>query len=100
MAVKNAGGKKTYKIASVSPKSAKKFFKISKKGKLTVKKGLAPGEYTVTVKVKTSGSSKYRAGTKKAKVKVVIEQPAPVPAPAPAETTQSTDPGTGAASSN
>lgn len=98
MAVKNAGGKKTYKIASVSPKSAKKFFKISKKGKLTVKKGLALGEYIVTVKVKTSGSSKYRAGTKKAKVKVVIEQPAPVPAPAPAETTQSTDPGTGTGS--
>ena len=100
MTVKNAGGKKTYTIVKVSKKKAKKFFKISKKGKLTVKKGLAPGTYTITIKVKTSGNSKCRAGNKKVKVKVVVNEPVVVPTPAPTETSQTTDPGTGAESSN
>lgn len=103
MAVKNAGGKKTYKIASVSPKSAKKYFKISKKGKLTIKKGLKPGTYTVKIKIKTSGSSKYRAGSKTVKVKIVVNPPvvvpAPAPTPAPTDTPESTDSGTGGDSS-
>ena len=97
MTVKNAGGKKTYKIVKVN--KSKKNFKISKKGKLTVKKGLAPGTYTVKIKVKTKGSKKYKAGTKTAKVTIVINPPvvAPTPAPAPApapEPTPSVDPGT------
>lgn len=81
MTIKNAGGKKTYKLGKVS--AAKSNFKLSKKGNLTVKKGLAPGTYAVKIKVKTKGSSKYKAGNKTATVYVVVNPPIPAPAPAP-----------------
>ncbi len=81
MNIQNAGGKKTYKIKKVSGGS-KKLFKISKKGKLTIKKGIAPGVYTVKVKVTTKGNKKCKAGSKVATISIVVAEPAP-PAPAP-----------------
>lgn len=65
-------------------KANKKKFKLSKKGKLTIKKGTPAGTYTLKVKVKSKGSKKYKAGSKTAKVVLVIAPPAP---PAPESTT-------------
>lgn len=53
-------GEKTYTLASAkkSGKSYKKYFKINEStGKLTVKKGLKKGTYTVKAKVKAAGES-------------------------------------------
>lgn len=80
--IKNAGGKKTYKIVKVS--SSKKKFAINKKGKLTVKSGLAAGTYKVKISVKTTGSKKYKAGKKTVTVTVNAVAPVPAVQPAPA----------------
>ena len=67
--VKNAVGIITYSAYSGN----KKQLKINAKtGKITVKKGLKKGTYTLTVKVKSSGEYPYRKGYEYVKVKVKI----------------------------
>ena len=50
--VKNAQGKPSYKLLSVAKSKYKKYFKVdAKTGKITVKKGLKKGRYTLKIKV-------------------------------------------------
>ena len=62
--VKNAKGKVTYSRS----KASKAYITVSKKGKVTVRKGTPKGTYTITVKAK--GTSKYRGKSKKITIKV------------------------------
>ena len=67
--VKKSIGKVTYKKASGNKK-----IKInSKTGKLTLKKGLKKGTYTVKVKVTAKGNKNYKAASKTVKVKIVVK---------------------------
>ena len=50
-------------------KKAKKYIKVSKKGKVTVKKGIKKGTYKIVIKVKATKNTK--AGKKV--VKIVIK---------------------------
>ena len=70
---KKAQSLKRAKVISISKakgtvtfkkKNGSKKILISKKGKVTVKKGLAKGTYKVTVKVKAKGTKNYKAKTK------------------------------------
>ena len=67
--VSKAKGTKTFKRGKISCKKkllkqAKSKIKISKKGKLTLKKGLKKGTYKVRVKVRAAGTTSYKAATK------------------------------------
>ena len=74
--VKKAKGKVTFKMAKYDKKAKKKIV-ISKKGDITVKKGLKKGKYTIKVKVtaagKTEGNIKYKKLTKQVKVTVTVK---------------------------
>ena len=70
--IKNAQGKKTYKLAKVN-KSAKYFSMNASTGKLTIKKKLKKGTYKLTIKVTAAGNSSYKAVTKKVTAKVVVK---------------------------
>ena len=76
---KNAAGKVTYKRAKIAcskklMRAAKAKIKVNKKtGKITLKKGLKKGKYTVTVKVTAKGDDWYNAGTKTVKVKITVK---------------------------
>ena len=50
--------KKTYKLSSVT-KAAKKYISVSKNGKVTVKKGLKKGSYTLMVKITAAATADY-----------------------------------------
>ncbi len=65
--VKNAKGKLSYKKLSGSKKLS-----VTKKGKITVKKGTKKGTYKLKVKITAKGNSKYsaRSVTKTVKIKV------------------------------
>ena len=54
---------------TVKGKKAKKYIKVSKKGKVTVKKGIKKGTYKIVIKVKATKNTK--AGKKV--VKIVIK---------------------------
>ena len=73
--VQKAQGKVTYKLKSAkkSGKSYKKYFKVSKKGKITVKKKLKKGTYKLKIKVKAAGNSAYLAKTKTVTVKIKVK---------------------------
>ncbi|MBQ1407466.1 MAG: leucine-rich repeat domain-containing protein [Eubacterium sp.] len=71
--IRNAKGKVTYKLSSVSKSKFKKYFKVSSSGKITVKKGLKKGTYKVKVKVTAAGDSSYNPLTKKVTVKVKVK---------------------------
>ena len=61
-------GTKSYRLtaAKKGKKSFKKYFGINAKtGKITVSKGLAKGEYSVTLKVKAAGNKNYKASKEK-----------------------------------
>ena len=61
-------------LASVSKSKFKKYFKVNaKNGKITVKKGLKKGAYTVKVKVSKSGNVNYLPAAKTAKVIVKVK---------------------------
>jgi hypothetical protein len=67
--IKKAKGKVTFKKTKGSNKIT-----ISKKGKLTVKKGLKKGKtYTVKVKVTAAGSKNYKSKSKTVKIKVKVK---------------------------
>ncbi|MBE5957781.1 MAG: hypothetical protein E7254_02835 [Lachnospiraceae bacterium] len=73
--VLKAQGNVTYKLSSVKKgkKNFKKYFKVAKNGKITVKKGLKKGTYKVQIKVTASGNDKYEAGSKIATVKITVK---------------------------
>ena len=63
--VTKAKGKVSYKLTSAKKgkKSFKKYFKIAKNGKITVKKGLKKGTYKAKIKVKAAGDATYKSKT-------------------------------------
>ena len=67
-----AKGKLTYKVIG-GTKKAKKAVKVSKTGKVTVKKGTKKGTYTVKVKVSAAKTAKYKAASKTIKVTVKVK---------------------------
>ncbi len=77
--VKNAKGKVTYKKTKIKcskklAKSARKKIKVnSRTGKITLKKGLKKGKYTVYVQVKASGDDYYKSAVKTAKYVIKIK---------------------------
>ncbi len=66
--VKNAVGKVTYKKVKGNKKIT-----VAKNGKITVKKGLKKGTYTVRIKVTAAGNSNYNAAVKTVKVKIRVK---------------------------
>ena len=67
-------GKATFSLTGVKASSYKKYFKINtKNGKLTVKKGLKKGTYTVTVKVTVKGNANYIEATKNVKITITVK---------------------------
>ena len=67
--IKNAKGKVTY-----AKSSGNKKITINKTtGKITVKKGLKKGTYSVKVKVKMAGNAEYKAETKNVTVKIKVK---------------------------
>jgi len=55
------------KVSVAAPKSIAKKISISKTGKLTIKKGIKPGTYKITIKVKNSQGSVSKKVTIKVK---------------------------------
>ena len=70
-----AQGTQTYKLASVKKSKFKKYFKVNAKtGKITVKKKLKKGTYTLKIKVKCAGSGNYKPSAwKTVTVKVKVK---------------------------
>lgn len=69
-------GTKTYSLVSAKKgsKNFKKYFSVnSKTGKVTVKKKLAKGTYTVSIKVRAAGNKNYKAGTRTVKAKIKVK---------------------------
>jgi hypothetical protein len=73
--VSKTQGTQTYKLASVKKAKFKKYFKVNAKtGKITVKKKLKKGTYTLKIKVKCAGNSNYKPSTwKTVTVKVKVK---------------------------
>ncbi len=63
---------KTYKLASVT-KKAKKYIKVSSKGKVTIKKGLPKGKYTLKVKITTAATANYKKTTVTKKITIRVK---------------------------
>ena len=61
-------GTKTYAKSSGNAKIT-----VSKTGKITVKKGMKKGSYTVKIKVKAAGDKNHKAVTKTVAVKIVVK---------------------------
>jgi hypothetical protein len=55
----SGNGKLTYKVYTCSPKKISKYIQVSKKGKVTIKKGAKKGKYKILVNA--SATSKYKA---------------------------------------
>ena len=70
--VKNAKGTVTYKLTK-KDKKAKSKIKVAKNGKITVKKGLKKGKYTIKVKVTAAGTRAYKAKSKTLTVKIRVK---------------------------
>ena len=74
IAVSMNNGKLTYKLKSVKKNSFKKYFAVNAKtGKVTVKKGLKAGTYTLTVSVTAKGDANHTSKTKKVSFKIVVK---------------------------
>lgn len=74
ISVSNAKSKLQYKIKSVKKKKFKKYFRINKNtGKLTIKKGLKKGTYTLRVTVKAVEDAYYKGASKTVKFKVKVK---------------------------
>ena len=67
-------GTLSYQLVSVKKAKFKKYFKIdAKSGKVTVKKKLKKGTYTITVNVTASGDANHSAVTKTAAFKIKVK---------------------------
>lgn len=74
MTISKVKGKKTFKLKAVKKAKFKKYFKVSSStGKLTVKKGLKKGTYTVKVNVTAAGDISYKPVTKTATFKIKVK---------------------------
>lgn len=73
--VSKAQGTQTYKLVSVKKAKFKKYFKVdSKTGKITVKKKLKKGTYTLKIKVRCAGNTNYKPSAwKTVTVKVKVK---------------------------
>ena len=69
--VKNAEGRLTFKVVKRDRKAAKRI-KVSKAGKVTVKKGLGKGSYKVKVRVSAAGNADYKPAKKTVTLKVRV----------------------------
>ena len=69
--ITGAKGKVTFKVAKYD-KKAKKKIKVSKTGKITVKKGLKKGTYRLKVAVTAAGNSNYMPATRIVTLKVRV----------------------------
>ena len=65
--VKNAKGAVTYKMVSGAA-----MISVSSKGVITVQSGLAPGTYTVKIKVTAAGNKNYKKGSETAEVDIIV----------------------------
>ena len=73
---KNGKGTITYTLSSAKngKKSVKNSFSINKtSGKLTIKKGLKTGSYTVKVKIAAKGNKNYNSATKTVEFTVKVK---------------------------
>lgn len=68
-----ADGKVSYSLGSVKKAKFKKYFKVAKSGKITVKKGLKKGKYVLNIKVTAAGSADRLKGVKTVKVTVKVK---------------------------
>ena len=68
----NGKAKKSFKLKFVSPK-AKKYIKVSKAGKVTVRKGLKKGRYQIKVKITAAATKKYQKTTVTKVVKIIVK---------------------------
>ena len=66
--ISNAQGTVTFK-----KKSGNKKIKVSKAGKITVKKGLKKGTYKLRVEVTAAGNNNYKPLTKTVSIKVKVK---------------------------
>lgn len=75
MTVSKAQGTVTYKLSSAKKgkKNFKKYFKVSKNGNITVKKGLKKGAYKVKIKVTAAGNATYKSGSKTLTVTIKVK---------------------------
>jgi len=65
MTIKNAQGKLTYKLLSVTNSKYRKYFSVNTKtGVITVKKGLNRGTYRLKIKVTAAGNTNYNSASK------------------------------------
>ena len=64
--------KKTYALSSV-PKVAKKYITVSSSGKVTVKKGLKKGAYSIKVKITAGATTNYKRTTVTKNLKIVVK---------------------------
>ena len=77
--VKKASGTVAYKRTGIScvrklAKNARARIKVnSRTGKITLKKGLKKGKYTLTIRVKAFGDDYYNSGTKTVNVKITVK---------------------------
>ena len=71
-ALTGAKGKVTYKVAKYD-KKAKKKIKVSRTGKIMVKKGLKKGTYRLKIAVTAAGNANYDAVTKVVTLKVRVK---------------------------
>ena len=73
MTVRNAQGRLSYKLISVSRSRYKKYFKVnSSNGTITVKKKLKKGTYTVKCRVTASGNKDYKGMSKTVTFKITV----------------------------
>ena len=73
LTVRNAQGRLSYKLISVSRSKYKKYFKInSSNGTVTVKKKLKKGTYTVKCRVTASGNNDYKGMSRTVTFKITV----------------------------
>ncbi|MBR3242365.1 MAG: hypothetical protein IKF90_06655 [Parasporobacterium sp.] len=72
-ATMKSGTKPTYAKTSVTPSKGSSYITVSKTGKVTVKKGIPKGSYTVKVKVTAKATTNYKTKTETKNLKIVVK---------------------------
>ena len=63
----------TYKLVKVNRKAFKKYFKVNKTGKITVKKNLKKGTYKLTIKATAAKTAAYKSASKNFVVTIKVK---------------------------